>query len=82
MGRRLVTVALTALMIAPASALATLGPDAPASAESRYQIGRRLYREGQFAEAAAEFKAALALYPSAKLAYNQARSAERAGDLA
>ncbi len=82
MGRRLMAVALAATMAAPSIAVATLGPDAPASAESRYQIGRRLYREGKFAEAAAEFKAALAVYPSAKLAYNQARSAERAGDLA
>ncbi len=59
-----------------------LGEDAPAAAKSRYNIGKGLYRKGRYAEAAAEFQAALAMHPSsARLAYNLARSAERAGKL-
>ncbi len=58
-----------------------LGADAPPGAVSRYDIAKRLYREGNFAGAAAEFKAALAMHPVPKLAYNLARSAERANQL-
>jgi tetratricopeptide (TPR) repeat protein len=76
------------LLLAPAIAVAaeaepTLGPEAPPAADQRYRIGRQLYRDGRFADAAAEFRAALAMFPkSAKLAFNLARSLERAGDLA
>ena len=46
-------------------------------------MGRRLYVDGRFSEAAGEFRGALALFPgSAKLAFNLGRSLERAGDLA
>ena len=55
-----------------------LGPDAPSGASQRYEIGKRHYRKGEFAKAAAEFKVALAMHPSPKLAFNWARSAERA----
>jgi len=58
-----------------------LGADAPPVAESRYQSGLRLYRAGQFAAAADEFRVALAMHRVPKLAYNLARSLERAGDL-
>jgi hypothetical protein len=63
--------------VAPADA-AGLEAGAPSAAQARYKIGRDLYRKGRFAEAAAEFKVALGLFPSAVLAYNLARSAERA----
>ena len=52
-------------------------------ARARYKMGVGLFKKGQFADAAREFKVALALEPgSAKLAYNLARSLESAGDLA
>lgn len=55
---------------------------APETAEQRYDIGVALYHAGRYAEAAAEFDAALALFPtSAKLAYNLARCRERADEL-
>ncbi len=55
-----------------------LESDAPRSAVSRYEIGKALYRKGDYAGAAAEFKAALAIYASPKLAYS---CAERAGQV-
>lgn len=76
------------LLLAPAIVAAaevepSLGPGAPPAADQRYRIGRQLYRDGRFTDAAAEFRAALAMFPqSAKLAFNLARSLERAGDLA
>ncbi len=60
-----------------------LGDEAPEAAQQRYAIARHLYRDGKYAEAAAEFGVALALHPtSSRLAYNLARSHERAGQLA
>jgi tetratricopeptide (TPR) repeat protein len=45
----------------------------------RYRLGRSLYGQGRFAEAAREFEAGLLINPeSAKLSYNAARSLERA----
>ncbi|MCB9540667.1 MAG: PEGA domain-containing protein [Myxococcales bacterium] len=73
---------LSSAPCAPASAAdgPTLGRDAPPVAEERYQIGRTLYLDGHFAEAAAEFRTAFDLYPSSpRLAYNLARAEERAG---
>lgn len=67
--------------VASAQPTLTLGPDAPPLAEQRYQIALRLYAEGQYAAAAREFRVALKIVPgSARLAYNLARSLERAGD--
>ncbi len=61
----------------------TLGPDVPAAANSRYAVGVTLYREGKFTEAAREFRLALEIVPdNHRLAYNLARSLERAGELA
>lgn len=59
-----------------------LGPNAPPGASQRYEIAKRHYRKGEFEKAAREFKAALAMHPSAKLAFNWARSAERAEKIA
>jgi tetratricopeptide (TPR) repeat protein len=80
---------LLAAVVAPAGpAHAQAEPErrleegAPATAEQRYDIGIALYRAGRYAEAAAEFDAALALFPtSGKLAYNLARCRERADQL-
>lgn len=74
--------AATLLGTVPAHAQARrLEEGAPPAAESRYQIAIQLYREGRFKDAAAEFEAALAMFPtSAKLAYNLARTKERAED--
>ncbi len=58
-------------------------PGAPAAAVQRYKIGLKLYRKGRYAEAAAEFETAEAMFPaSAKLVFNRARALERAGDVA
>lgn len=58
---------------------AALEPGAPPLALQRYLLGRRLYAEGRFADAAREFESALIIFPdSVKLSYNAARSAERA----
>jgi len=76
-------VALCVLACLPARADAEphpLGDDAPAAAVAHYRHGRDLYRTRHFSEAAAEFQAALRLLPLAgPLAYNAARSLERAG---
>ena len=69
------------ICVASAAPGSALGPDAPAGASQRYEIAKRHYRKGEFALAAGEFKAALAMYPSAKLAFNWARSAEPAGKI-
>ncbi len=63
----------------PVPALAQgLGDDAPSVARERYTIGRGLYRAGDYAGAAREFRVAFKLHPSsARLAYNLARSLER-----
>lgn len=67
---------------AASDAESVLGSDAPSAAELRYSIARELYRQGKYAEAAAEFDVALVIMPtSAKLAYNAARCHERAGNL-
>lgn len=68
---------------APASqAPRELEPGAPPLATQRYRTGIEMYLRGDFAGAAREFKVAQALAPdSAKLAYNLARSLERAGDV-
>lgn len=56
---------------------------APPLATQRYQNGRRLYATGDLPGAAAEFRSALALFPtSPKLAFNLARTLERMGELA
>ena len=70
--------------VLPVDGLAAgLSDDAPPMARQRYEIGKRLYRQGKFAEAAVEFRTALSLHPkSARLAFNLARALERAGDLA
>ena len=66
---------------APADVDRSLGPDAPNVAEQRYKIGIDLYRQGKFEAAANEFRVAQGLMPdSPKLAYNLARSLERAGE--
>jgi tetratricopeptide (TPR) repeat protein len=71
----------------PASASASaapreLEPGAPPLATQRYRTGIEMYLRGDYAGAAREFKVAQALAPdSAKLAYNLARSLERAGDV-
>ncbi len=58
-----------------------LDVDAPKAAQQRYEIALIAYREGRYAEAAREFDVAATIAPkSAKLAYNAARSWERAGD--
>ena len=74
---------LAGAMPAPArSATPGLGDGAPAMAEERYRIGRRLYRQGDFRGAANEFRTALEVHPSSgRLAFNYARAIERAGDL-
>lgn len=60
----------------------TLEDGAPAAAEARYQVGLSLYQAGNYAGAALEFRGALAMFPtSLKLAYNLARTEERAGRL-
>ena len=57
----------------------TLGPDAPPIAEQRYQLGVKLYAQGEFERAADEFHKAKEIFPgSARLAYNLARALERA----
>lgn len=68
---------------APASAAPReLEPGAPPLATQRYRTGIEMYVRGDYAGAAREFKVAQALAPdSAKLAYNLARSLERAGDV-
>lgn len=72
---------------APASAPASaapreLEPGAPPLATQRYRTGIEMYLRGDFAGAAREFKVAQAVAPdSPKLAYNLARSLERAGDV-
>ncbi len=64
---------------ADAGVQAELEPGAPALAVQRYRLGRSLYGQGRFAEAAREFEAGLLIFPdSPKLSYNAARSHERA----
>ncbi len=46
-----------------AHAQRTLGPNAPAAAEARYQVGLRAYGEGRFDDAARSFQVALRLSP-------------------
>ncbi len=76
-------VLLALLVCAPAPAAPALGEGASPAANSRYKVGRRLYKKGDFAGAAREFEVAFEMIPgSAKLAYNLARSEERAGNLA
>ncbi len=59
-----------------------LGPDAPPAARQRYRVGVDLYVAGRYAEAAREFDVAASILPgSPKLAYNAARSWERAQEL-
>ena len=66
------------LWLVPA-APAALPADAPPTAQKRAKIARQLYRAGDYAAAAREFKVALKLYPGfASLAFNLARSLERA----
>lgn len=61
---------------------ASLGQGAPPAAEARYQVARQLYLQGDYAGAAREFAVAFEMMPeSAKLAYNLARSEERAGHM-
>jgi len=55
----------------------SLGPDAPRSAEVRYQTALKHYRAGEYAEAAQEFLVAYQLHPEPRLAFNLARSLER-----
>ncbi len=73
---------LLLILLLPLAALATsrsLGPDAPKAAEVRYKAGIELYRAGKYDEAAREFLVAQKLHPdSARLAFNLARSLERA----
>ncbi len=58
-----------------------LPADAPEAARMRYKVGRHLYKQSRFQEAAAEFEAGLAMHPtSSRLAYNLGRSRERTGD--
>jgi hypothetical protein len=79
----LLCVWVAGVMPGPAqSATPGLGEGAPAMAEERYRIGRRLYRRGDFRGAANEFRTALEVHPSsARLAFNYARAIERAGAL-
>lgn len=63
------------------SAAPSLEAGAPALAEARYVVGRKLYAEGDFAGAVREFTSALDIFPtSAKLAFNLGRSCERLDD--
>lgn len=74
--------ALSLLLLLPSMATAQgLGPDAPAAAQQRYDIGRQLYRDGDYAGAAREFKVALKLHETPRLAYNLARSLERSDEI-
>lgn len=66
-----------------AEVIRTLEVGAPVPAQQRYVLGRDLYFAGNYSAAAAEFRGALAMFPtSPKLAFNLARSEERAGRLA
>ena len=66
----------------PVPAPRELEPGAPPLATQRYRTGIEMYVRGDYAGAVREFKVAQALAPdSAKLAYNLARSLERAGDV-
>ena len=73
---------LLATILTPlAWAAGPLGPDASPIAVSRYKTGIKLYRAADYKGAAREFTVALGVMPnSAKLAYNAARSFERADD--
>ena len=78
---------MIALLLLPVGEVAaqpeTLEADAPETARMRYRVGRHLYKQGRFEEAAREFEAALAMHPtSARFAYNLARCRERTGDRA
>ncbi len=76
--------ALLVLSLAPPATAAgrSLEAGAPAAANQRYNIGIRLYRAGNYAEAAREFRVAQSLYPASnKLAFNLGRALERSGDL-
>jgi tetratricopeptide (TPR) repeat protein len=56
----------------------SLESGAPDLANTRYRNARKLYRAGRFDEAAAELRAAAAIFPqSVKLAYNRGRVAEK-----
>ncbi len=58
----------------------SLEPGAPPLAVQRYFSGRELYRQGNLAGAADEFRTAFDLFPtSAKLAFNLGRVSERLG---
>ena len=75
------TQTLSVLVLVLAQA-ANLGPGAPPSAEARYQVARQLYLQADYIGAAREFAVAYEMMPaSSKLAYNLARSEERAGHL-
>ena len=51
---------------------------APASVQERFDGGRKLYQQGKFADATAEFQGALDMFPSsAKITLHLARSRER-----
>lgn len=74
---------LICLLTAPTVSAQGLGSDAPSVARERYDIGRQLYRKGDYAGAAREFRVAFRLHPtSARLAYNLARSLERSQQVA
>lgn len=67
---------------ASAPSVRELEPGAPPLANQRYRAGIEMYTRADFAGAAREFTVGLALAPtSAKLAYNLARSLERAGNV-
>ncbi len=73
---------LIVLLLAQATPEPALGPGAPPAAEQRYQVGKQLYLQGDYAGDAREFGVAAAMLPdNARLAYNLARSEERAGHL-
>ncbi len=82
MVNRLIVLTLVALTGQGFAQSRGLGPRAPAMASQRYDIGVQLYTDGRYADAAREFRVAQAVMPdSSHVAFNLARSLERAGDL-